>query len=196
MTTYNTPGLRKALIGAMLVAMAATAHADITGDQVRVDYYLNDVVTPQTQGDAVTVGAGVEYDPFNVQASDSSSSFSLGTIDFTGSTINIMLDVGNYAGAVCPAGWCSFDGLRITNLSHAGSFGGYNVAMTLGTDLAAFQKDGNGNLWLNFAGSDLYANNAVTLTLASTSPVPEPASLALMLGGGGLLWARRRNARS
>ena len=76
-----------------------------------------------------------------------------------GSTINIMLDVGNYAGAVCPAGWCSFDGLRITNLSHAGSFGGYNVAMTLGTDLAAFQKDGNGNLWLNFAGSDLYANN-------------------------------------
>ncbi|MEX8519194.1 MAG: PEP-CTERM sorting domain-containing protein [Leptothrix sp. (in: b-proteobacteria)] len=182
--------VRQALAGLALAGLAASASANLTGDQVRVDYYLGGQTTPASMGSAVTVGAGVEHSSYEVASSALSPAFSFGSIDFGSNSIQIELNVGSYMPCLSAFG-CSFDGLRITNLSHANGFGDFNVTMSQGAGLASFQKDGNGYLWLNFADADPYAASTVQLNVASAAPVPEPASLAMMLAGGLVLVARR-----
>jgi hypothetical protein len=173
--------------GVALAVASLAAHADLSANQVRVDYYLDTTGTAQTTGTPVNVGAGVEYAPFTVQAGAFTPEFAFGSIDFSANRIDIVFDAGNYA--PCPADMCGFDGLRITNLSTGLSFKNYVATLGSATTGTVLSQDGNGDLWLDFRALDPYTTGSLQVNLA---PVPEPGTLALMLSGGALLLRRRR----
>jgi hypothetical protein len=191
MPTFSTaslsPRLSRLVAGVALAAASLAAHADLSGNQVRVDYHLDNLAAAQTTGAPATVGAGIEYAPFTVQAGDFTPEFALGSIDFSANRIDIVFDVGSYA--PCPADMCGFDGLRISNLSTGSSFKNYVATLGSGITGTVLSQDGNGDLWLDFRALDPYTTGSLQVDLA---PVPEPGTLALMLSGSALLLRRRR----
>jgi hypothetical protein len=185
--SFHRRRLPQTLAGVALAAASLAAQADLTGDQVRVDYFLDSLAAAQTTGTPVTVGAGVEYAPFTVQAGDFTPAFTFGSIDFSATRIDIAFDAGSYA--PCPVDMCAFDGLRISNLSSAVGFNSYRATLAPGAAGVTFSQDANGDLWLDFRATDPYTTGSVQVNLA---PVPEPSTLALMLSGGVMLLRRRR----
>lgn len=194
MPTFSASALRARLpsfvAGAALAVASLAAHADIefTGDQVRVDYFLDTVAAAQTSGPVVQVSFSTEYNPFVVQASELTPSFNLGSIDVYMNEINITLDAGTYQ--PCPINACGYDGIRITNLSTGRSFRDYVATLTPGATGVVFQQDSHGDLWFDFRAVDPYTTSNIQVTLL---PVPEPGSLALMLGGAAVLLRRRKD---
>lgn len=185
------PGFVRGLAALALFGAAQLSHAagGLTASTVQVDYYLDSTASAAFAGSSVTVGAGVEYDPYTVAAFDLSPSFTLGTIDFGDSSITVTFDAGSYMPCDSSFG-CQYDGLRISNLTSGNGFGDYTVTLGAGLGLATFSQS-NGALWLDFKDHTYNAGDYVRLDLTPTA-VPEPTSLALMLAGGAVVAVRRR----
>jgi uncharacterized protein YjbI with pentapeptide repeats len=161
----------------------APVGATLTGATVSANYEWPDLGTAQYPSGSAPVGPGVEFSDIEGTGVGVSP-----FVDFSATNIQV----------VFPNGWHldgngSFDGFDFRILSGP-SFTGATLAGTniAGLTQAALSFDGK-NVYLNTLGLGGWGPNSfVSIDVALSGEVPEPATWAMMIVGFGLIGAARR----
>jgi hypothetical protein len=182
-------------LAACALAVAATAPAfaanDLTGTSVDVNWLFPDAAHSVAE-QVVVVGAGAE-----IQCAGGTAGTGLctqfvdgATIDLGAQTLSLSIDSGT-------SSWTNpaFNGYAFSGLAAGGTWAGYSLSTDFaGLDASriTFSPD---EVTVNMTGITPVAGQSFTITLLP-SAVPEPANVALLLAGLGVLArvARRRRA--